>query len=104
MHTSAFALVKNNLGLSMVELTTPPLAAEQMAEWIGEERNMEVHNLDTDDWVVRVCMDSSTCYIFIDAERRIPAKIFAEVIGSAVSEILGSEVKVVEMPRNATKH
>lgn len=104
MHTSAFALVKNDFGLSMVELTTPPLAAEQMAEWIGEERNMQVHNLDTDDWVVRVCMDSSTCYIFIDADRRIPAKIFAEIIGSAVSEIVGSEVKVVEIPRNATKH
>ena len=104
MHTSAFALVKNDFGLSMVELTTPPLAAEQMAEWIGEERNMEVHNLDTGNWVVRVCMDSSTCYIFIDADRRIPAKIFAEIIGNSVSEILGSEVKVVEIPRNATKH
>jgi len=65
---------------------------------------MQVHNLDTDDWVVRVCMDSSTCYIFIDADRRIPAKIFAEIIGSAVSEIVGSEVKVVEIPRNTTKH
>lgn len=104
MHTSAFALVKNDFGLSMVELTTPPLAAEQMAEWIGERRNMQVHNLDTSNLVVRVCMDSSTCYIFIDAERPIPAKIFAEVIGSAVSKILGGEVKVVEMPRNATKH
>lgn len=104
MHTSAFALVKHELGLSLVELTTPPLAAEQMAEWLGEERNMEVHNLDTGDWVVRACMDASYCYIFIDADRRIPAKIFAEVIGSAVSEILGGEVKVVEMPRNVTKH
>ena len=104
MHTSAFALVKNNLGLSVVELATPPLPADQMAEWIGEVRNMEVHNLDTDDWIVRACMNASTCYIFIDADRRIPAKIFAEVIGSAVSEIVGSEVKVVEMPRNATKH
>ena len=104
MHTSAFVLVKNDFGLSMVELTTPPLAAEQMAEWLGEERSMEVHNLDTGDWVVRACMNASTCYIFIDAERPIPAKIFAEVIGSAVSKILGGEVKVVEIPRNATKH
>ncbi len=104
MHTSAFALVEHELGLSLAELTTPPLAAEQMAEWIGEERNMEVYNLDTDDWVVRACMDASTCYIFIDANRRIPGRILAEVIGSAVSEILGGKFKVVEMPRNATKH
>lgn len=104
MHTSAFALMKNDFGLSLVELTTPPLAADEMAKWIGEERNMQVYNLDTDDWVVRACIDSSTCYIFIDADRVVPAKIFAEIIGNAVSEIVGGEVKVVEIPRNATKH
>ena len=104
MHTSAFALLKHDLGLSVVELSTPPLAAAEMAEWLGEVRNMQVHNLDTDNWIVRACMGDTKCFIFIDAERPIPAKIFAEVIGSAVSEIVGGEVKVVEMPRNATKH
>ena len=105
MHTSAFALAKHDLGLTVVELSTPPLAAADMAEWLGEVRDMEVHNLDTDNWIVRVCISGNKCFIFIDAERRIPAKIFAEIIGSAVSDILGGEVKVMEMPAsNATKH
>lgn len=105
MHTSAFALVKHDLGLSVVELPTPPSAAADMAEWLGEVRDMEVHNLDTDNWIVRVCMGGNKCFIFIDAEIPIPTNIFAAIIGDAVSDIIGHKVELVEMPaRNATKH
>ena len=105
MHTSAFALVKHDLGLSVVELTTPPLAAADMAEWLSEVRDMEVHNLDTDNWIVRACMGDTKCFIFIDAERPIPGNVFAEIIGDAVSDIIGTKIEMVKMPaRNATKH
>ena len=105
MHTSAFALLKHDLGLSVVELSTPPLAAAEMAEWLGEVRNMQVHNLDTDNWIVRACFGGTKCFIFIDAERPIPGNVFAEIIGDAVSDIIGTKIEMVKMPaRNATKH
>jgi len=104
MQTSAFAMVRHAIGISLVELGTPPAHADEMARYISEEHdNAEVHNLDQHGWVVRACFTGDRAWIFIDAPRAIDGRKFAELIGQTVSEITGEQVPVIEMPTKESK-